>query len=237
MQKRKNFLPKKFIRTAVALLLMVSTVVTLAGCSGNTSEQSTEAATSALVNESPPSSADLYCHEFVAYSGVFVEDGKNTEVTDVAAILVENRSKIFLDRATIKYKYGDEIATFVVAGLPAGKKCWVLEARKMVLDGKHEFVFEDCVSAFKDDAVLDTDKISVETKDNCITVKNTSMKDLKNVCVYYKNTYDDGNYLGGIAYMMVFDSLKPGESFTKESAHFSEASEIVRYSFQEESDS
>lgn len=232
MQKEKRFLKSRLIAAASALIMMIGSVGALSGCSGASDEP--QVATSALVSESPASSADLYCHEFDVYSGAYVEDGKNTEVENVAAILVENRSKIFLDRATITYKYGDKTANFVVTGLAAGKKCWILESNKLQVDGKHEFVFEDCVSAFKEDAVLVTDKVLVETEDNVVTIKNTSDKILKNVSVYYKNTYGDGNYLGGITYMVAADSLEPGESLKKETGHFSDSSEIVRYSFQEE---
>lgn len=232
MHNDRSLLRKQAVFGCVILAVMLS-VCFLGGCSeGEGDTDTTTVATSAMMLEAPASSADLYCLEFNSYSGVFVEDGKNEEVQDIAAILVENRSKVFLDRATIRYRYGADTATFVVTGLPAGEKCWVMEANKMPLDGKHEFEFIECVSAFKEDAVLTTDKLTVDAKDNTLTVTNTSKEVLKNVCVYYKNTFDDGNYFGGITYMMAFDNLSPGESLQKESGHFTDTSEIVRYSFQ-----
>lgn len=193
----------------------------------------------ASANNVPPqvpsgeaSSADLYCEEITLFSGVYVENGKNEKVENVAAILVHNRSKAFLDRATITYKYGTKDAVFQVTGLPAGDKCWVMEKNKMEIDGKHKFEFEGCVSAFNPNAIERPEHIITMTKDNVITVTNNSMQTLENVCVYYKNTFEDGNYFGGITYVLNFGNISPGETVQKESAHFSENSEIVKYSYQ-----
>ncbi|MBQ7999739.1 MAG: hypothetical protein IJ298_00800 [Ruminococcus sp.] len=179
-------------------------------------------------------SADLYCMEITRYSGPFVEDGTNEPVEDVAAILVENGSKQFLDRATVTYDVGGKTATFVVTGLPAGGKAWVLESNRMQLEEQLEFEFLDCESSFRKDAVTDTKLLDVSAVDNLITVKNVSDDTLNNVCIYYKNVNSDGNYLGGISYMIAFDTLDANESTEKASAHYTDNSRIVRYSYQTE---
>lgn len=234
MERKVYF--RKGMRLLVSAILVVAMSMSVSGCKGSGAENVSTADEQTTLNtvfdKPPASSADLYCLEFTAYSGIYVEDGKNEEIENVAAILVENRADVFLDKATVKYKYGDKTAAFLVTGLPAGGKCWVLEADKMVIDGKHSFEFEDCVSAFKEEAVLSTDKLTTTSEDNSVTIKNISEDTLENVCVYYKNTMDDGVYLGGITYMMNFGTLEPGEDLTKESGHFSDRSEIVRYSFQ-----
>lgn len=219
----------------LCVFMILALIFALAGCDGAKKESDDTAKVTeddTVIVGSGATSADLYCLEFNTFSGVFLEDGKNQEVENVAAILVENRSKAFLDRATITYKYGDKDAVFLLTGLPAGEKCWVMEQNKLVVDGKHSFEFETCVTAFKEDAVLSTDELLKTTEDNVITLKNISDKKLSNVCVYYKNTLDDGNYFGGITYMMKFGDLEPGDSATKESAHFSDTSKVVRYSYQ-----
>ena len=255
-EKRKH---KKSFRLCVLLMAALMTAGALSACSRSeksdtpssadevtTSSQSAESNSQSSQtsdggsgtsspnqsNTADATSADLYCLEFTAYSGVYVEDGKNEVVEDVAAILVENRSEQFLDRATITYLYGNKYAYFVVTGLPAGEKCWVLEKNKLTLEEGHSFLFEDCVSAFKADAIRRSDLLETETMDNTITIKNISPRTLENVCVYYKNTFDDGNYLGGITYVVNFGTMEAGSSLTKESAHFSANSEIVRFSYQ-----
>lgn len=213
----------------------------LGGCGGASDSVGQEAQTNIttqsvteaeVIVEKGPMSQDLYCLEFSAFSGVFVENGENEDVHDVAAILVENRSEAFLDRAVITYKYDDKDAVFLLTGLPAGEKCWVMEQNKLQIDGKYEFEFSDCVSAFDNDAIETSEHLTVDATDNVLEVTNTSDKTLKNVCVYYKNTFDDGNYFGGITYMLSFGELSPAQTAQKASAHFSDKSEIVKFSYQ-----
>lgn len=181
-----------------------------------------------------PTSGDLYCLEFTSFTGAFVEDGKNDKVENVVAILVENRSNQFLDSATVTYKVDSDDLVFNVTGLPAGEKAWVLESERTKIRENMEFVFVDCKSVFKPDAITETDVLEVSSDEHVLTVKNKSEDTLKNVCVYYKTMNDDGNFLGGITYMMSFDSLAPGEALQKESAHYTDRSRIVRFSFQTE---
>lgn len=177
------------------------------------------------------SSEDLYCLEFTSYSGAYYEDGKNEEVKNVAAILVENRSEDFLERATITYDASGKTATFVVTALPAGKRCWVLEQNRMEMTGGIEFKFLDCVSGFRKDASLNEELIDVAVEGDVLKVTNKGDDDLYSVCVYYKNTHEDGNYLGGITYLISLEEIKAGETARKRVGHFGESSEIVRTSY------
>lgn len=206
----------------------------MTGCGPETPPDDNQDYAGAPVTEYKPTSAELYCLEISTYTGPYVEDGKNEEVENVAAILVENRAQQFLDYATITYYVGGKIATFRVTGLPVGGKAWVLEADRLQLDGTHSFEFLDCESVFKKDAVTSTADIEISTEGNILTAKSKTTKNLRNVCIYYKNVNDDGNYLGGITYMINFGTLTAGQSVQNQSAHFGENSRIVRYSFQEE---
>ena len=206
----------------------------MTGCGPETPPDDNQDYAGAPVTEYKPTSAELYCLEISTYTGPYVEDGKNEEVENVAAILVENRAQQFLDYATITYYVGGKIATFRVTGLPVGGKAWVLEADRLQLDGTHSFEFLDCESVFKKDAVTSTADIDISTEGNILTAKSKTTKNLRNVCIYYKNVNDDGNYLGGITYMINFGTLTAGQSVQNQSAHFGENSRIVRYSFQEE---
>jgi hypothetical protein len=180
----------------------------------------------------PATSADLYCLEFSRYSGEFFEDGTHEPVTNVAAALIENRSPEFLDLATITYEVGGRTAEFVVTGLPPGGKAWVLEKNRLTIKDNAKFRFLDCTSTFRQDAVLTTNDLAISPSGNTLTVCNTSEYTLENVCIYYKTMDDDGVYLGGISYMLAFDTLAPGESALRPSSHFTKDSHIVRYSYQ-----
>lgn len=173
---------------------------------------------------------DLYCLEFTGYTGAFYEDGTNEPVENVAAILVENRSQDFLERATITYDVEGKTATFVLTGLPSGKKCWVLEKDRMPMTDSKKFEFLDCVTAFRKGTSLETDVMKVIVEDDVLTVANKTEDTIFSVCVYYKNTHDDGNFLGGITYLISIDEIASGESVAKRAGHFGASSEIVRCS-------
>ena len=192
-------------------------------------------------NDAPPDTTgesngteELVCLQFSRYSGAFVEDGSDEAVSNVAAMLVANTGSEFLDLATVTYDAGGQTATFVVTGLPPGEKAWVLESNRMILADGIEFRLRDCATTFRPDAVTQTDLLSVTPQGDTLTVENTSDRTLENVCVYYKVYHTDGNYLGGITYMLSFGTLKPGESARKQSVHYGEDARIVRFSYQTE---
>lgn len=176
----------------------------------------------------------LVCLEYSRYSGPFPEDGSGRTVESVAAMKVHNSSDQFLDYATVECQIGQHVGTFQITGLPPGATAWVLEQEGMTLTAQDRFVATKCEDYFfRDEAVITTDKLSTQAEGNTLTVTNQSKQTLKNVCVYYKTVHTDGNYFGGITYMLNLGDLEPGQSASKQSSHFGENSRIVRYSFQE----
>lgn len=179
-------------------------------------------------------SGGLLCLQYSSFSGTFPEDGTGRQVKNAAAILVHNSSGEFLDYATVTCVIGSESGTFQVTGLPPGATAWVLEKDAKTVTADDYFGAMQCKEySFRSDAVMSTDKLSVKAEGSTLTVTNKSQKTLQNVCVYYKTVYDDGNYFGGITYMLNFGTLEPGASAQKQSSHFGSQSRIVRYSFQE----
>lgn len=176
----------------------------------------------------------LVCMEYSRYTGPFPEDGSGRAVEDVAAIRVHNSSGEFLDYAMVECQVGDQIGKFKITGLPPGGTVWALEQSGMTLAPEDTFQAEECKDYFfRPDAIMSTQDLSTKVDGNTMTVTNQSDKTLKNVCVYYKTVHQDGNYFGGITYMLKFDTLGPGESMEKQSAYFGKDSRIVRYSYQE----
>lgn len=176
----------------------------------------------------------LVCLEYSRYSGPFPEDGSGRSVENVAAMKVHNSSDRFLDYATVECQVGTHTGTFQITGLPPGATVWVLEQEGMTLTAEDVFQARTCDDyVFREDAVLTTDKLTTRADGNTLAVTNDSGQTLENVCVYYKTVHSDGNYFGGITYMLNFGDLDPGQSVSKQSSHFGESSKIVRYSFQE----
>ena len=182
--------------------------------------------------EPDPGSEQLVSVQFSRYSGAFVEDGQNREVTDVAAMLVANTGTKFLDYGTVTYDVGGRTAVFEVQGLPPGKMAWVLEANGMELSDGMQFKLLDCQTAFRDNAVTQTDLLEVSAEGQILTLTNTSDQTLQNVTVYFKNLHTDGHFLGGIAYMLYYGTLEPGQTVNKLGPHYGQDSRIVRFSYQ-----
>ena len=207
------------------ILCVAFAVLLLTGCSKKTTQKEDPAV---------QSFGGLVCLEYSRYTGSFPEDGTGRAVENVAAMLVRNSSDKFLDFAKVECRVGNQIGTFQVTGLPPGGTAWVMEESAMTLTPEDEFTAFDCEDYyFKEDAVITTDLLSVQSSGNTLTVTNQSDKTLENVCIYYKTVHEDGFYFGGITYMLSFGQLAPGGQATKQSSHFGENSQIVRYSFQE----
>lgn len=212
---------RKWIAFWAALLLL------LGGCHNPAEEEPRQ-------TTGPASSAEgeLICEEISRFTGAFVEDGKDQPVKDVAAILVANNTGKFLDLATVTYRVGDRTATFRVMGLPAGRKAWVMESNRLTLTDGDELVLDKCTESYHPAPVLTSDALSVARQGQALTLTNTSDRKLTNVAVYYKNTLEDGTFLGGISYVTVFGDMEPGETKTLSKDHFGDTSEIVRFSYQ-----
>lgn len=177
---------------------------------------------------------ELVCSKFSSYSGEFVEDGSNIPVENVASILVTNKSDRFLDLATIEYVIDGKEAAFVVTGLPAGKSAWVLEEHGMVITGPGNYKCVDKNASYKDGVVSKTDKITLVAEGNNLTAMNNTDEKLEGVFVYYKTKHTDGNYLGGITYMVTYGDIEPGGKVTKLAGHYdSESTEVVRIGWKE----
>lgn len=178
-------------------------------------------------------SDNLTCDDFALFSGQYVEDGRDELVENVASILVTNRSGRFLDLATLTYDIDGQTATFIVTGLPPGRSAWVMEASRMTANHSSSFTYQDCVTAFRDDVVASTDKITITSNGNMLTASNNTHDTLENVCLYYRSVHTDGNFFGGITYLVSFGTLEPGASVETLAGHYVEGnSEIIRIGWQ-----
>ena len=179
-------------------------------------------------NEFTNRDALITCDEYSLFSGQFVEDGKDDLVSNVATILVTNNSDQFLDLATIMYLIDGKTATFVVTGLPAGRSAWVLESSKLTATASSTFTYVDKTTSFRENVSATSDKVTITADGNMLTATNNSDETLEGVFIYYRSVHTDGNFLGGITYLVDFGTLEPGASVEKMGGHYSEDSEIIR---------
>ena len=181
-----------------------------------------------------PGETKLSCDQVGLHTGMYPEDGSDRLVENVAAVLVTNRTERFLELGTLNFEIDGNPATFVVTGLPPGESAWVMEAAAMVVGSDSKFTYQSCGTSFRDDVSAVRDEVSIRVDDGMLTAVNHTGQTLENVAVYYKQRHSDGNYFGGITYLVSFDTLEPGQSVERLGGHYSdENSEIVRISWQE----
>ena len=229
IQERKRQKRKLILIGSIGSAVLLSALVVLAVFSIREGDKTPESQQS----EAPPivqtDKKTVVSTKFSSFSGQYVEDGSGVPVENVAAILVTNQSDSFLDLATLEYEIDGKAATFVVTGLPAGKSAWVMEKNKMTVTEQSTYEYVDCITSFKDGVVAETDKISLFSEGNMLTVVNNTEEKLEGVFVYYKTLHTDGNFFGGFTYMVDFGDLEPGEKITNLAGNYEKGkTEIVR---------
>ena len=215
-----------------------STIATTSEASLEAAEYETQETTQPSITEVPtevPQFEEMLEEDGVAFgnfslfSGQFVENGRDEPVENVAAILVTNNSERFLDLATLTFEVDGKPATFMVTGLPAGRSAWVLEMQGLTAEKNSVVNFLECIPSFRNSVQSHPEEISVEAQGNMLTLTNESDQKLEGVFLYYKNLHPDGNFLGGITYLVEAGDLEPGASVEVLAGHYDkENSEIVR---------
>lgn len=175
----------------------------------------------------------LHIIRIESYSGEYVEDGSNQEVSNVLMIEVENKSKEPIEYAIIQMMTDDGVAEFAVSALMSGEKAVVLEKNRMIFSQSVDYTKLNVVcpnlANFQNEISLNEDKIEVQVLEGAVNIKNISGKDInENIAVYYKNK-KDGVYLGGITYRITFSGgLKKDEIKQKMAKHlYKSNSEIL----------
>lgn len=196
----------------------------------NGSSSGSGSGTAVVKPEKPVFAEDsgIVCKQYSLFSGQFVEDGRDELVSNVASILVTNNTERFLDLATITYDIDGETATFIVTGLPAGRSAWVMETDRMLASSSSVFTYLDIATSFRDGVAATAEDITITADGNMLTATNNTDETREGVFIYYRTLHTDGNFFGGITYLVDFGTLEPGGSVTKMGGHFSEDSEIVR---------
>lgn len=170
------------------------------------------------------------------YSGIFIEDGSDSEISNVATILLKNITNKDIELINIEIDQ-DQSLSFQASSIPAGNQVVVQE-----ISGKP---FTDStitsISGSASDGVvfdnLDSEVSIKDNGDNSLTVKNISSKSIPTLRVFYKfYSNDDNAYIGGITYNSKINNLKPGaEEIIYPSHYISDSSKITMVkAYQEE---
>ena len=164
--------------------------------------------------------ASLTIQRINGYSGMFIEDGSDKEVKNVAAIQVKNTSKQVVEYAQIELYNGDKKLVFEVSTLPANSSAVVMEKSKTTFDSSKNVTYGKSTVAYTDKLEKSSDRQYKVLDNNGIEITNKSKKDIGCVRVFYKYKSEEGYYVGGITYVAKVNNLKAGTSETIYPSHF-----------------
>ncbi len=171
---------------------------------------------------------DLVIEQIRSYNGIFIEDGSDSDVTGIAAIVLTNKGGN-LEFAGIGISQGDRSLAFTASMIPAGATI-ILQAPNK--EAYSEAPYYSATATTRKLEQFEMSEKLVTVKDNgnnTISVTNISNVMLKEVTIYYKN-YLPGEdvYVGGITYNIKLNDLEPDTVTEVSTFHYdSEYSVIV----------
>lgn len=155
------------------------------------------------------------------YTGAFVEDGTDLQVSGVAAVVLQNTGDKPIQHGTITLSAGEEkLYTFSISTLPVGSSALVLETEKKLLDTNKELTSFTADVTKSEKFETNSDKIKITAKDGVIKITNLTDTDFRGVYVRYKNFTAGNVYFGGITYSASFDNVSAKGNYEYKAAHF-----------------
>lgn len=162
------------------------------------------------------------------YDGLFIEDGSDKKVKNVAALQIENNSEQAVEYGEVKLKAGSKILEFDFSDLSEESSIIVLEKSRTKYSSKWEIEYVDNTFAYMDSfSLLETDVELDVNGNNGIVVKNITDEKIPLLRIFYKYQMSSGEYIGGITYTAKVSNLKAGESKTIYPSHFATDGSIV----------
>ena len=172
---------------------------------------------------------DLIIEKMAPFSGIFVEDGSNANVQDVAMLLVRNNGNTPIEYTQISVMCGEDELLFDISALPAGQKLVVQEKNGKAISG------DDIKSATalviqRTDMEMSAGKVRVvDNGNNTLTIQNLTDQTIPTVRVFYKYyMQEEAIYVGGIAFTVRISKLGAGASISISPSHYtSQTSRVV----------
>lgn len=163
----------------------------------------------------------LIIERLAPYSGMYVEDGTNANVNDVAMLLVHNNSTAAVEYTQISIRYEQAELLFDISALPAGGRVVVQEKTcKAIPEGKPTTAHALVIN--RAEMELSADKIKItDNGDNTLTIENLTDEIIPTVRVFYKYYMNEEQvFVGGIAFTVRITRLAAGASITIQPSHY-----------------
>lgn len=171
--------------------------------------------------------------EIGSYTGPYMEDGSDSEVSDVLMIKIKNTGKKDIQYGEITlYDNTEKAGIFKFSTLMAGDTVTVLENNKTKFDKKAEYknAGSSNVALFQTEPKLYSDKIEIQSLEGGINVTNISNNDIDgDILIYFKDCKED-ELLGGITYRgRIEGGMEKGEIRQLMSNNFTENNTKVMF--------
>lgn len=164
---------------------------------------------------------NLVIQRLAPYSGMYVEDGTNATVENVAMLMVTNNGDYPVEYAHITVQYGDATLEFNISALPAGENLVVQEKNGQTIpDGKAVKASATIVRRASLDMSYDQVQVT-DNGDNTLTITNVTDTMIPTVRVFYKYYMENEDvYVGGIAFTVRVTRLDAHASVTVHPSHY-----------------
>jgi hypothetical protein len=155
----------------------------------------------------------LVAQKLIAYEGVYLEDGSEETVEDVAALILENTGTIGIEYAQIVMMQNGKELSFDATYIPPKSTILLLEENKQHYS---DAPVTDCHCRTVIPGVFDRAERTVavnETGMCTLEVTNLTDQKMEGVRIFYKHHEGENDlYVGGITYSTVIPDLEPGQS-------------------------
>ena len=168
---------------------------------------------------------DLVIEKLAPYSGMFLEDGTNREVENVAMLLVYNDAVLPITYTKITIVYGQETLEFDVSALPAGEALVVQEKNGKAIPAG-DMVSAEATVVRQVDMQMSEEQVKVtDNGDNTLTIENLTEQNIPTVRIFYKYYMEqEGLFIGGIAFTVRITDLQAGAKVTVQPSHYTSQS-------------
>lgn len=172
---------------------------------------------------------DLTIEKMAPYNGMFVEDGSNANIENVAMLLVKNNGDFPVEYTQIRVVCGQEELLFDISALPAGEKLVVQEKTGKTILASDATSASALVVQGADMEMSESKVQVIDNGDNTLTVTNLTNETIPTVRVFYKYYMENEQlFVGGIAFTVRISRLDAGASVTVQPSHYtSQASRVV----------
>lgn len=165
--------------------------------------------------------SNVVIQKITGYSGVFVENGADTETVNTAAAIISNNSSSSVEFINVTVECNGEMLNFQASDIPSGATVVAMESNQ---SGFINGTYYNCQAdiAWLNELDMSESQVKVEeNEDGDLDVTNISEEDIPCIRVFYKYYMKEENmFVGGITYTVKVNGLKKGKTVTVTPTHY-----------------